>query len=429
MLLMRNAKPYTYTLLPTLALLLLLGGCRRQEVVYAKPSGVGTGTFVLKLFQPNAAKLLQQGILLRIDTTTTGNGQALAAVVEGKADFTSVGTAVLLTNSLDTTGFGNSATLRALAPRGYLGYFSLRCHKDLPKVPVDSLVRGRKIYCGQEGSASHRTAVALLEHLGVPPTDYSIVGNHRNSTQADSIIFFAENIEQFNVILLDYPNHEIRSLQDSDGVSLVDGFVRNKPYYSSTTLPAYSLGHRQPNPIVLLTASIWFVCRADLPTDVAYELARAFNPAPSAGRPTLEEVDLATLPFPLHEGARQYRERDRPSFVQRNAEVLGLLFTLGGLLAAGGGALVARQRRRTSRRFDALYTRVAQLELACAEALSPEVAAQLAQEVKTLQHQLLHDMAHHHELTESRAALLQQKLSSCLGLLHQTTLLAQQRQA
>jgi TRAP-type uncharacterized transport system substrate-binding protein len=394
------------------AAVLLLGGCQQQEVVYAKAGGVGLGAATIAGSQPLADTLQQQGIRLRVDTTTSGSGQALAALVQGKANLTSVTAAVLIANAIDTTSFANTTVLRTLAPSVTIRLFIL-CHKDLPQVPIDVLVRGRSISCDAAGGATHRTAIALLEHLGVPASAYQIVGEERRQGQQDSIIFSYGIYNE----LKQFPNHEFRSLEDISGTSLAAGFVVDKPFLQASTLPAYTLGPRQPKPVVYLQAQTWVVCRADLPDAVAYELARALNPKPSGNGPTLEEVDLATLPFPLHEGSRQYRDRDRPSFVQRNAESLGLLFTIGGLLAAGGTALLAQRRRRNSRIFETLYTRVAELEIACAEASSGETNEALAKEVKSIQRQLMQDMARHSELAEARTILLQQKLSSCLQLL------------
>jgi TRAP-type uncharacterized transport system substrate-binding protein len=403
------------------AVLLLLGGCQKREVVYAKGGGVGRGATVIEFFKPAADALRKKGIRLRVDTTTSGSGQALAAVAQGTADLTTVPATVLLTNAIDTISFALSTVLRTLAP-SESQFLHLLCHKDLPQIPFGDLVRGRSIWCGQVGSATHRTALAMLEHLGVPPNAYQIVGENRALNEKDSIIFNSETFNGLKKKFTLLENHELCSLEDTNGTSLAEGFAKSWLVVKANTLPAYTLGPRQPKPVIYLWAQEWYVCRADVPDAVAYELARALNPKPSGNGLTLEEVDLATLPFPLHEGARQYRDRDRPSFVQRNAESLGLLFTIGGLLAAGGTALLAQRRRRNSRIFEGLYARVAELELACAEASSGETSEALAKEVKSIQRQLLQDMSRHSELTEARTILLQQKLSSCLQLL--TTLTA-----
>jgi TRAP-type uncharacterized transport system substrate-binding protein len=72
--------------------------------------------------------------------------------------------------------------------------------------------------------------------------------------------------------------------------------------------------------------------------------------------PLAQEVrapDLASLPVPLHEGALRYYTRNQPGFLESNANTIGILLTVGGVLASIGawvrGQLTAGRKNRADR--------------------------------------------------------------------------------
>ena len=68
-----------------------------------------------------------------------------------------------------------------------------------------------------------------------------------------------------------------------------------------------------------------------------------------------ESIDVAKLLYPLHSGTDAYFRRDQPSFFERYAEVIALVFSIGAILYGAIQALKNKISRRKKERIDLYF--------------------------------------------------------------------------
>jgi len=68
-----------------------------------------------------------------------------------------------------------------------------------------------------------------------------------------------------------------------------------------------------------------------------------------------EDFDVSTLLYPLHKGTDRYFRRDQPSFFERYAEVLALIFSIGAILFGGIQAAKTSMIKRKKERIDLYF--------------------------------------------------------------------------
>jgi hypothetical protein len=97
-----------------------------------------------------------------------------------------------------------------------------------------------------------------------------------------------------------------------------------------------------------------------------------------------EQFDPLKLRFPLHKGAKDYLERNRPTFLERYSESLGFLFSLMVAFIGGITTFARWNRRRKKDRIDTFYQGVMNIETRIRD-LKTEADCQLTiQELKHL---------------------------------------------
>ena len=68
-----------------------------------------------------------------------------------------------------------------------------------------------------------------------------------------------------------------------------------------------------------------------------------------------EEFNKSALLFPLHEGTRSYLLREQPTILERYADVIALLFSIGALIYALFQAIKANINQRKKDRVDIYF--------------------------------------------------------------------------
>jgi hypothetical protein len=148
--------------------------------------------------------------------------------------------------------------------------------------------------------------------------------------------------------------------------SIAEGIALRYPNLRPFVLPAEVYPDLSAQPALTLAVNTLLVARADLDGAIAYELAQGADRLkssvaamyPLAGLAQLQENGRTPRALPWHPGAQRYRDRELPSFIERYAELFGLMLTL--FLAAGSlFVAVMRTRKQTRKdRLDAFYKRV-----------------------------------------------------------------------
>ncbi len=267
-------------------------------------------------------------------------------------------------------------------------------HGDDTPADLGQLLSRGAIWAGGPGAVGHRLAEALAGDFGLR-ADTRILDDPF-TREPDVYFIFGGILEPdalarlpgFRVYSLDAPQQLMHG-------SVAEGVALRYPFLRPFVLPAQLYPSLGGSSALTLSVSNLLVAREELPDEIVYQLAMSLDSLrpriaaayPLAGMRGLADLERAAQALPLHPGARRYRDRDLPSFLERYAEVLALGTTV--MLAAGTVLATVRRQRRQSRkdRLDTFYQRL----LGLREALSqPETdAADVAAEVRAAQSEVM----------------------------------------
>lgn len=220
-------------------------------------------------------------------------------------------------------------------------------------VPAGSPVRefpdlaGKRIALPQRGG-QYASFLSVALHFGLNSSNFTFVG----SSDSDSDQAFADGRADalFRVRALDNPSIA-KLARGGQGVHFIGigqaAAMRIKyPFFEPAVIPQGAYSGNPPIPdrdLASVAIKRTLLAHRDLDPEVVMMVTAALSqrrqeiadaiPAESAElRPLLASVrppDTQNgLGAPLHEGAREFYERDKPSFLQQNADYLGLLVTL-----------------------------------------------------------------------------------------------------
>jgi len=260
-----------------------------------------------------------------------------------------------------------SAAVRSLAPiyRDVL-HFLVRRDSTIERLKD---IRGARIAVGGKGSGTEIVVRHLTRHYGLSydaftpvylgpsdATDELIAG------KIDGMLFIVGLMSPAAIRAVASGQARFVGLGEP-GVDAgeVAGFRLEYPFIEPYVIPVYAYAGPadQPGepaePTATLITRTLLVCHEDLPKGLARSLTVAlFNHRAAlistheVAAQLTDRFDSASLHFPLHEGARAYYERDKPSFVVRYAEVMA--FVLSAFIAliavfAGISRIVARHKK------------------------------------------------------------------------------------
>ncbi len=132
--------------------------------------------------------------------------------------------------------------------------------------------------------------------------------------------------------------------------------------------------------IVRMFTSVLFENRRDL--SIYSHLANLIS------KPDLEKGTI----LPVHEGAMAYYNRDQPSFLQENAEVIGVLFSIMAVLFSGIMWVRRRWLERQKGRVDVYNLDLVDIGRQAREAESVEELAGLRNRLYAMLEQVVHDL-------------------------------------
>ncbi len=234
---------------------------------------------------------------------------------------------------------------------------------------LGELLRSGPIWAGAPGSLGHHLAEQLAEDFGIAEGEITLLPDPW-SREPDIYFMFGgilardalSRLPGFTLYSLDAPEKLMHG-------SVAEGVALRYPFLHPFTLPAQLYPSLGGDAALTLSVNNLLVARAGLDTELVYELARGLDNLrpqitagyPLAGVPVLFDVTQMAQSLPLHPGARRYRDRDLPGFLERYAEVLGFLATV--VIASGSVLVAVRRQRKQSRkdRLDIYYQKILDL--------------------------------------------------------------------
>lgn len=314
-----------------------------------------------KLMSEVAEVVERRSSTLRLDVKATGNSSVnMFLLRNGGAEV-----ALIEANAPPVAGLRFVADL-------FPDHFLLLTRAAGPMREVTDLP-GVTIAVPEAGTAEQRAFWAMIGHYGVTPGTFRFkpMGVERAARayldgEIDAM-FFLTSLRDPNLLafveeayLRDQPLRLV-PLDQAAAMGL------KRPFLSAATVVKGAFNGNPPLPAAdVTTASLHrlLVSRDDVDDAAVAELTRVLFdnrldlvirlPLTSAiAGPTEDGVSL-----PVHEGARQFYDRDQPSFLQENAEPMAFVVTVSMLLLSGllalRRAVVARQKNRADKHNHAL---------------------------------------------------------------------------
>lgn len=223
------------------------------------------------------------------------------------------------------------------------------------------LVTNRSIYAGKIGSPVYNVMEDLLQYYSIDIDSVTLI---TDKAKADVIMDLTDLL--IGQKLEAYEGYKLFSLAASDEVgnsSTVEGISLRYPRLTPFVIPKDLYGSLTEEPIVTLSVHLIMTVRSDLGeipvSDLAKTILRnrqiftAIDPLLYDG--LKEDFNQSKLNIPLHEGARSFLARDEPSFIERYAELGGVILSLIIATWSGLVSLTKWQAQKKKDRIDEFY--------------------------------------------------------------------------
>jgi TRAP transporter TAXI family solute receptor len=366
----------------------LLISCRKKEHFY-----LSTGSTHSKHYQigQNMAKLIEEQTDFSFELLTEGEGSVnnCEQIILGKADFALSQNDVILSSGHEL--------LRTVMPL-YPQTFFIIYDGSLKANTLKELVTGKKIAIGSEKGGTVTFTKRLFHDFGINEEDYQFVfSSYEENTISDSVpisvsVTGFDNPRIINMILK--KGGKIWSLGDFQLVnrgSTVDGFCLNYPLAQPFIIPQNTYQNYPDKPILTINIDNVLLTHKNTSEDAVYETVK--NISENKEKLAYEEPLFRFLTnnfrnnqfhFPLHRGAINYLERNKPSFFERYAEMFGVIITSLTIFYGLIIGMLRWNRRRRKNRIDRYYGQLLELENRAEKMEDIEELEALLKEVKEI---------------------------------------------
>ena len=255
------------------------------------------------------------------------------------------------------------------------------------------------ISVGQKGGGTEALAKAMIKQLGVPTESLK----WRNESLKEGLNGLKTGTSTAVCVVTGIGNPVVAKAFKDGNLSLLplgelpgEGLAYNYPFVEAAIIPqrVYSTGPGRGLPeksLPTVGTRVVLACGSNLSESDTLELTRTLMEGRAAltkGHPLLARMTppkvSTELQFSLHEGARQYYERDEPGFVQNWAEPIGLLLSV---LAVAWGIGVALREFILDQRKDSLdvyFEQVDELTTELVDGITIKRAKDIAQSLHSI---------------------------------------------
>ena len=291
-----------------------------------------------------------------------------------------------LVENLVDTGEGVNSVVPVFTKVLHLFY-----KKELRAHSMEELLHDRTVYIGRQGSAAYSFMMDLFGYYNL---DMSRVTVSDNMFKSDVLAIFSIIMQKDELVAFDdYKLFSIASHLDQGEGSEVEGIALNYPRIKPYVIPKTTYGELTKEPIVTIATDMMYVVRESMGATAVADLTRSIfahrdkfvhlNPAFYFG--IIENFDRSKLSYPLHEGARSFLDRDEPSFVERYAELGGVILAVIIALSSGLASLSKWKKQNKKDKIDVFYEHLIAIKNQMPAIRSMDVARQKIQEVKDKQ--------------------------------------------
>ena len=274
--------------------------------------------------------------------------EANQMVAKGEADLTF---AMNLSDFIPETIGANAGKLRTLVPMFRRLFFIFSRFPVADSLNARELLAGKKIGLEVLNGETHRNLELLFESGRIKDVKAVTL----NDTP-DLIHFWGTFYGPRATDLIEHNWSEI-----SIDPAWIDFVTLNDPALAPFTLPAIP-GIEGSKNLHTFSVETLLVGRADLGEKSVYKLSEYIfqHKLELMGydlmyRSINEGFDVTTILFPLHNGTDSFLRRDEPSFFEKYAEVMALIFSVGAILYGALQAIRNRIMKQKKERIDLYF--------------------------------------------------------------------------
>lgn len=264
--------------------------------------------------------------------------------------------------------------------------------KDQSPKSLRELFSLGKIFAGVEGSGTKRFVDDLMKDLGIEKSACTFVDVY-DFFEADVIFAFTDLLTSEE--LRDLEDYRLYSIDDVDNLgrgTLAEGICTRHPQFEPYVIARDLYGAFTKTAILTIKVDAILVCRTDLDPSYVFSVIQVLT----ENREELQninpllyhfssEFDARKLSFALHAGSRAYLDRHEPTFVERYAELTGVIVSI--ILALGSTlySIGKWQEQKKKNKIDVYYQKLILIRKKTQEASSMEALLALKVDLQDTQ--------------------------------------------
>lgn len=247
-------------------------------------------------------------------------------------------------------------------------YFMLIARSDRNLKNVADL-RGKKIAIPEDGSSGSMSFWSIIDHYSLPPESMSALSIPREkgvrsflSGEVDGI-FLANSLRDPFLLLNLMEEARLRGIGlDFIPIEQAEAMALKRPYLEARTIVKGAFDGGLPMPkkdIVTPSVHRLLVAGSDVDEDAVHDFVKAIfeNKLDLLIRMSLSAAitnptDANGASLPIHPGAARFYDRDKPSFLQENAEPMALIVTIFAMMISAFVGLRRSLKARAKNRGD-----------------------------------------------------------------------------
>ena len=173
--------------------------------------------------------------------------------------------------------------------------------------------------------------------------------------------------------------------------SAVEGFCLNNPIFYPFIIPRQTFGQAPETPVLTIASNVMMATTIDADDELVFDLVRDIihNQQYLARENYVFSHVTAnfkknTLVYPLHAGTRNFLDRNAPSFLERYAEMFGVIFSIFIVAVGSFRTIRASLRQRKKDRIDVYYNDVNEIRKAANKSSSTKEFKELIEKIEQL---------------------------------------------
>ena len=224
------------------------------------------------------------------------------------------------------------------------------------------LIYGRRVFVDAQNSPSYDVMMDLFEFYQIDQDQVDVAVNMSDAevVMRLSTLLADEELQYFS----DFKLYSLDKIHDYRiGGSSVEGISLKYPRIRPYVIPKGMYSNLTTDPVITISIDVVMMVRSGMRSIAVRDLTQTIlrNPQtftaidPQLGAELKEGFDRGKLTFPLHEGAREFLDRDEPGFFERYAELAGVTFSIVIAIIGGIISITRWQAQKKKDKVDEFY--------------------------------------------------------------------------